>query len=154
MTVSGSRSWFAGLTVLAALAVAGPAAAENVLRFTGKDAWAATMDPHSYAIEDNKGATYQVYEALVDIESNLAIVPQLAVAWKIIDPTHWEFELRQGVRFHDDTPFTADDVVFSIERHRRRLRTLRTGSTASRPSKRPTITPCASRPRTRTRPCG
>ena len=43
-------------------------------------------------------------------------MPQLAVAWQILDPTHWEFELRQGVRFHDGTPFTADDVVFSIER--------------------------------------
>ncbi len=98
------------------VACAGPAAAENVLRFTGKDAWAATMDPHAYADEDNKGATYQVYEALLDIDSNLAVVPQLAVAWQILDPTHWEFELRQGVHFHDGTPFTADDVVFSIGR--------------------------------------
>ena len=80
--MSGSRSLFAGLTVLAALAIAGPTAAENVLRFTGKDAWAATMDPHAYSIEDNKGATYQVYEALLDIDSSLTIVPQLALAWK------------------------------------------------------------------------
>jgi peptide/nickel transport system substrate-binding protein len=113
------RSLFAGLTILAMMlliACANPAWAENVLRFTGKDAWAATMDPHAYADEDNKGATYQVYEALLDIDSNLAVVPQLAVAWKILDPTHWEFELRQGVHFHDGTPFSADDVVFSIER--------------------------------------
>src|SRR5215207_8280598 len=101
----GSTSLLAGITLVAAIALAcaGPAAAENVLRFTGKDAWAATMDPHSYAAEDNKGATYQVYEALLDVDSNLAIVPQLAVAWQILDPTHWEFELRQGVRFHDGT---------------------------------------------------
>ena len=45
-------------------------------------------------------------------------MPQLAIAWKIVDPTHWDFELRQGVRFHDGTPFTADDVVFSLERAR------------------------------------
>jgi ABC-type transport system substrate-binding protein len=95
---------------------AGPAAAENVLRFSGKDAWAATMDPHSYSIEDNKGATYQVYEALLDVDSNLAIVPQLALSWQIIDPMHWEFKLRQGVRFHDGATFTAEDVVFSIGR--------------------------------------
>ena len=116
--MSGSRSLFAMFDGLAALAVAGPAAAENVLRFTGQDAWAATMDPHSYSIRRQQGATHQVYEALLDIDSNLAIVPQLAVAWKILDPTHWEFELRQGVRFHDGTPFTAEDVVFSIERAR------------------------------------
>jgi peptide/nickel transport system substrate-binding protein len=59
-----------------------------------------------------------VYEALLDIDSNLAIVPQLAVAWKIVDPTNWEFELRPNVRFHDGTAFTAADVVFSLERAR------------------------------------
>ena len=81
--MSGSRSLFAGLTIGIALAVAGPAAAENVLRFTGiLDAGAATMDPHSMLHPSNKGATKQVYEALLDIDSNLAIVPQLAVAWK------------------------------------------------------------------------
>jgi peptide/nickel transport system substrate-binding protein len=114
----GRRALFAGLTIGIALCAVGPAAAENVLRFTGKDARAATMDPHSYINEDNKGATYQVYEALLDVDSNLAIVAQLAVAWKIVDPTHWDFELRKGVRFHDGTPFTAEDVVFSIERAR------------------------------------
>jgi peptide/nickel transport system substrate-binding protein len=114
--MSGSNPLLASLTMLVALAVAGPAAAENVLRFSGKDAWAATMDPHSYSIEDNKGATYQVYEALLDVDSNLAIVPQLALSWRIIDPTHWEFKLRPGVRFHDGAPFTAEDVVFSIGR--------------------------------------
>jgi peptide/nickel transport system substrate-binding protein len=111
-----SRSLLAGLAMLAVLGAAGPAAAENVLRFTGKDAWAATMDPHAYSDEDNKGATYQVYEALLDVDSNLSIVPQLALAWKIIDPTHWDFELRRGVRFQDGTPFTAEDVLFSIGR--------------------------------------
>ena len=68
-----------------------------MLRFTGKDAGAATMDPHSYAIEENKGATYQVYEALLDVDSNLAIVPQLALAWKPLNPTTWEFQLRRDV---------------------------------------------------------
>jgi peptide/nickel transport system substrate-binding protein len=63
-------------------------------------------------------ATKQVYEALLDIDSNLAIVPQLALAWKPLDPTTCEFELRPDVTFHDDTPFTAADVVFSIERAR------------------------------------
>jgi peptide/nickel transport system substrate-binding protein len=76
----------------AALLIAGahPATAENVLRFTGKNARAATMDPHSYIDEDNKGATYQVYEALLDVDSNLAIVPQLALAWKPLNPTTWD----------------------------------------------------------------
>jgi peptide/nickel transport system substrate-binding protein len=111
-----SITTIAALTIGIALVAAGPAAAENVLRFTGKDAWAATMDPHSYINEDNKGATYQVYEALLDVDSNLAIVPQLALVWKPLNPTTWEFQLRPDVTFHDGMPFTADDVVFSIER--------------------------------------
>jgi peptide/nickel transport system substrate-binding protein len=107
-----------GLALL--LACAGAAAAENVLRFRGKDAGAATMDPHSYDYEDKEGATKQVYEALLDIDSNLAIVPQLASAWRPVNATTWEFELRRGVRFHDGKSFTTDDVVFSIERARAR----------------------------------
>ena len=68
--------------------------------------------------KDNKAATKQVYEQLLDVDFNLAIVPQLALAWKPLNPTTWEFELRPDVTFHDGTPFTADDVVFSIERAR------------------------------------
>jgi peptide/nickel transport system substrate-binding protein len=100
------------------IACAGPAAAENVLRFTGTSGGAVTMDPHSFYPKFNQEATRQVYEALLDIDSNLAIVPQLALAWKPLDPTTWEFELRPDVIFHDGKPFTAADVVFSIERAR------------------------------------
>jgi peptide/nickel transport system substrate-binding protein len=106
----------AALGIGITISLASPAAAENVLRFMGADATAATMDPHAYAQPENRGATKQVYEALLDVDSNLAIVPQLALAWKSLDPTTWEFELRPDVRFHDGTPFTAADVLFSIER--------------------------------------
>ena len=58
----------------------------------------------------------QVYEPLVDFDSDHSIRPGLAVAWRLVDSTTWEFELRQGVRFHDGTPLTAEDVVFSLRR--------------------------------------
>ena len=51
----GPRSLLIGLAIGVTIAISGSAAAENVLRFTGKDAWAATMDPHSYIIEDKQG---------------------------------------------------------------------------------------------------
>jgi peptide/nickel transport system substrate-binding protein len=76
------------------------------------------MDPHSRWINAERAATQQVYEALLDIDSNLAVVPQLALFWRLLDPVTWEFELRPDVRFHDGTPFTAADVVFSIGRAR------------------------------------
>ena len=59
-----------------------------------------------------------VYERLLATSARLEVVPQLAVAWRPVDPVTWEFELRQGVRFHDGAPFTAEDVVFSLERAR------------------------------------
>lgn len=68
----GPRLLLVGLAIGVGIAISRPAAAENVLRFTGKDGLAATMDPHAYASEDNKGATYQVYEALLDVDSNAA----------------------------------------------------------------------------------
>jgi peptide/nickel transport system substrate-binding protein len=105
---------------------ASSAAAENVLRFTSGSGGAVTMDPHSRWIDASRAANMQVYEALLDIESNLAIAPQLAVAWKIIDATIWQFELRRGVTFHDGTPFTAQDVVFSIERANAKTSAVRT----------------------------
>src|SRR5262245_29016440 len=107
--MSGSRSLSAGLSICIALAAASPAAAENVLRFASISGGSVTMDPHSYGSSHNKVATKQVYEALLDIDSNLAIVPQLALAWKLLEPNTWEFELRPGVTFHDGTSFAAAD---------------------------------------------
>jgi peptide/nickel transport system substrate-binding protein len=75
-----------------------------------------TMDPHS----QNEGLTNamngQVYERLVTRDKQLAIVPSLATEWQQTGPLAWRFKLRPNVKFHDGTPFTADDVVFSLER--------------------------------------
>ena len=57
-----------------------------------------------------------VYEPLVMRGKKLEILPGLAVKWEQKDPKTWIFHLRKGVKFHDGTPFTADDVVFSIKR--------------------------------------
>jgi peptide/nickel transport system substrate-binding protein len=57
-----------------------------------------------------------VYEPLVTRDRNYKLAPSLATSWKQTSPTVWRFNLRKGVQFHDGTPFTADDVIFSYER--------------------------------------
>jgi peptide/nickel transport system substrate-binding protein len=113
--MSGFRAIVAGLTVEILLSAADLAAAENVLRWGNADD-AKTADPHSYSDIDSDSVMQQIYDTLVALDSDMAIADHLAVAWKPVNPTTWEFELRQGVRFHDGTPFTAEDVVFSIRR--------------------------------------
>ena len=96
-------------------AITGPAGAENVLRWASAGE-VLTFDPHSLDETANSIHFRQVYEPLVDLDSDLKLVPMLAVEWKIVDPTTWEFRLREGVSFHDGSPFTADDVIFSLRR--------------------------------------
>src|SRR5437899_11417485 len=59
-----------------------------------------------------------VYEGLKRYDPNYNVEPALATSWQEISPTHWRFSLRKGVQFHDGSPFTADDVVFSFGRIR------------------------------------
>ena len=77
---------------------------------------ALSMDPHSLNESLQLSVTSNVYEPLVGRGKDLALAPALAASWKQTSPTVWRFELRKGVTFHDGTPFTADDVVFSLAR--------------------------------------
>jgi ABC-type oligopeptide transport system substrate-binding subunit len=94
-----------------------PAGAENVVRFTS-DEQVQTFDPHSVWNLETIIATQQVYDRLLNVSSKLEVEPSLATSWRVVDPLAWDFELRQGVRFHVGTPLTAEDVVFSIDRAR------------------------------------
>jgi peptide/nickel transport system substrate-binding protein len=54
-----------------------------------------------------------VYETLIVLGSDYVLRPGLAERWELIPPGTWRFHLRRGVKFHNDQPFTADDVVWS-----------------------------------------
>ena len=77
---------------------------------------ALSMDPHSLNESLQLSVTNNIYESLVGVSKDLKFEPGLATSWKQTAPTVWRFELRKNVRFHDDTRFTADDVVFSLNR--------------------------------------
>jgi peptide/nickel transport system substrate-binding protein len=77
---------------------------------------ATSMDPHSLNESLQLSVTGNIYEPLVGRDKKLALEPALATKWAQTSPTVWRFDLRRGVRFHDGTPFTADDVVFTFGR--------------------------------------
>jgi peptide/nickel transport system substrate-binding protein len=77
---------------------------------------ANTLDPHSQNIGTVAMVLQQLYDTLVTRNPDLTIRPGLALDWTAVEPTRWRFTLRQGVKFHEGEAFTADDVVFSIER--------------------------------------
>ena len=76
-----------------------------------------TMDPHAANLAPVTSFLGNIYEGLVRRGPDMALEPALATEWEAMaDGAGWRFHLREGVRFHDGTPFTADDVVFSWER--------------------------------------
>lgn len=77
---------------------------------------ATSMDPHSLNESLQLSVTGNVYEPLVGRDKKLGLAPALATKWTQTSPNVWRFDLRRGVKFHDGTPMTADDVVFSFKR--------------------------------------
>ena len=83
--------------------------------------WAAqndilTLDPHSQNHATTHSVLQHTYEGLTRYTKDYQIEPCLAVSWQQMSDTHWRFSLRKGVKFHDGSAFTADDVVFSFGR--------------------------------------
>jgi peptide/nickel transport system substrate-binding protein len=82
----------------------------------GNQGDAQSLDPHSLNESLQLTVVGNVYEPLVTRDRSYKLAPSLATDWKQTSPTVWRFNLRKGVQFHDGTPFTADDVIFSYER--------------------------------------
>jgi peptide/nickel transport system substrate-binding protein len=90
-----------------------------------------TTDPHSQNENLTNNINILVYEPLLLRNKTLGLEPALATSWEQLNPTTWRFKLRPGVKFHDGSPFTADDVVFSFERARADTSQLRVYANAS-----------------------
>jgi peptide/nickel transport system substrate-binding protein len=75
-----------------------------------------SIDPHFTATGTHAETLKHVFDTLTWSGDGLEIEPRLATNWKAVDNTTWEFKLRSGVKFHDGSDLTSEDVKFSIAR--------------------------------------
>jgi len=104
------------LRCLAFFAACGVLSAHAAELRIGLGADVTSLDPHFLNVAPNNNAAWHVFDALVHVDANARLAPGLAVSWRAVDPITWEFKLRKGVKFHDGSDFTAEDVIFSLER--------------------------------------
>ena len=102
------------LLIVTALAGASPARAQKDTLVVGVALFTDSISPAAGAYI-TLSLVYQTWEPLVARDSDDKLIPALAERWENIGPTHWRFHLRQGVKWHDGTPFTAADVKFTID---------------------------------------
>jgi len=102
-------------TLALGLALFGTAGEAQELRI-GLSAEPSAMDPHYHNLAPNNSILSHVFERLIEQDEKQRHLPGLAESWRLVDDVVWEFKLRKGVKWHDGSPFTADDVVFTFER--------------------------------------
>ncbi len=110
------------LVVIALLAIVlglpGPAPAQTPAQIViSQPAEATTMDPGRSTQVLTVNYFINLYDTLTRWDGALKLQPGLATSWKQVNDTTWDFTLRQGVKFHDGTPLTADDVKATLDRN-------------------------------------
>ena len=101
MTSAATRRFSKALLITAGItigAVSSATAADFKWSFGGD---AQTLDPYGLSEIYTLGFQSNFYEPLIRRSANLDIEPALAASWKIVDETHWIFNLRKGVTFHN-----------------------------------------------------
>ncbi len=111
------RLWLHGLLIALAVLPGPPAAAQkaqDTLRVAWRDA-VPNVDPYYNSLRTGLVVAHQAWDTLIyrDPET-FQLKPLLATSWRYADDTTVEFELRPNVKFHDGSPFTADDVVYTV----------------------------------------
>ena len=75
-----------------------------------------SLHPLAQALNSNHELAKHAFNSLVEPSAKHSPTPGLAESWRATDdPLVWEFKLRKGVKFHNGTPFTAEDVAFTYE---------------------------------------
>jgi peptide/nickel transport system substrate-binding protein len=105
-----------GLSAMALLAALTPFSAGAVTFRWANDGDVNAMDPATRQETVQLSFLSNIYEPLARRNRDLGLEPALATSWEQTSPTVWRFHLRPGVKWQDGSPFTADDVVFSLKR--------------------------------------
>src|SRR5690606_33606981 len=116
-TMTRTKTCLAAL--LAATMLAGPAIAAECIEVIGTEPAGVkvTMDPAFVNLADDSYQQNAVYNRLVNLDSDFQVIPELARSWSVSeDGMTWNFELEEGVTFHDGKPLTAKDVVYTYSR--------------------------------------
>jgi peptide/nickel transport system substrate-binding protein len=92
----------------------GRVAAQDLV--VGLGANVTSIDPHFHNLSPNSNIAQHVFNTLIQQDDKQRLIPGLATEWKAIDDKTWEFKLRQGVKFHDGSPFDAEDVLATLKR--------------------------------------
>lgn len=111
-----ARNWLAGVLLMTTLFGLGCGRreiekSELVIAFKGLP---LTLMPHRRTEIITLSVQANLFEGLAGFDADMKIVPLLAASWENPDDRTWLFNLRPGVKFHDGSPLTAEDVVYSI----------------------------------------
>ncbi len=102
-----------GIAAAGAIATASAQASDEELKI-GLSAEPSAIDPHFHNLTPNNSLLKHIFDRLTDQDENQAVRPGLAVSWRNVDESTWEFKLRPGVTFSDGSAFTANDVIYSF----------------------------------------
>lgn len=106
----------AALVLVATLLTPALAQTEGGSLVIGRPSDAISLDPHRATTAPEVWVYNNIYETLVLLDEDMNVQPALAESWELVEEDRMRFHLKQGVTFHDGTPFNADAVVFTIER--------------------------------------
>ena len=113
--LGAAAATLAGAPVARTAWAAASAARPTTLVF-GRATEQSAIDPHFSQTGPNNATASGIFERLVTFTASNQTRPGLAISWRPLDPLNWEVKLRPGVTFQDGSPFTAADVVFSLDR--------------------------------------